>query len=155
MHKLMEYICDEMEELERKADKDGKLSMAEIQYLDTLAHTKKNLLKADEMWEESEYSEAGRGGSYARGGRYSREGNYVRESGRGNSGGSYEQGESSYDNSMARGRRGNVRRDSMGRYSRGGDTEMMVEELRNLMEDAPDNETKQEFRKFIQKIESM
>lgn len=139
MHKLIEYICDEMEELERKAEKDGKLSMAEIQYLDTLAHTKKNLLKSDEMWEESEYSE--RGSSYARGG--NRGGSYNR--------GSYDDG----DMSMARGRRGNVRRDSMGRYSRGGDTEMMVEELRNLMEDAPNNETKQEFRKFIQKIESM
>lgn len=139
MHKLMEYICDEMEELERKAEKGGKLSMAEIQYLDTLAHTKKNLLKSDEMWEESEYSE--RGGSYARGG--NRSGSYNR--------GSYDDG----DMSMARGRRGNVRRDSMGRYSRGGDTEMMINELRNLMEDAPDNETKQEFRKFIQKIETM
>ena len=56
MHKLMEYICNELEELERKAEKDGKLSMAEIQYVDTLAHAKKNLLKADEMWNESEYS---------------------------------------------------------------------------------------------------
>lgn len=136
MHKLMEYICDEMEELERKVEKGGKLSMAEIQYGDTLAHFKKNLLKADEMTGENEYSEYGR---------------------------SYAQGENRrfydnmpYDNtSMARGRRGNVRRDSMGRYSRGSDTEMMVNELRNLMEDAPDNETKQEFRKFIQKIESM
>ena len=49
MHKLMEYVCDELEELERKAEKGGKLSMAEIQYADTLAHMKKNLLKADEM----------------------------------------------------------------------------------------------------------
>lgn len=49
MHKLVNYICDELEELERKADKDGKLSMAEIQYMDTLAHAKKNLLKAEEM----------------------------------------------------------------------------------------------------------
>jgi hypothetical protein len=139
----MEYVCDEMEELERKAEKGGKLSMAEIQYLDTLAHTKKNLLKADEMTGENEYSEYGR--SYARG-----------ENRGGNRDGSYNRG--FYDDgdmSMARGRRGNVRRDSMGRYSRGGDTEMMVEELRNLMEDAQDNETKQEFRKFIQKIESM
>ena len=74
MHKLIEYICDELEDLERKAEKEGKLTAAEIQYMDTLAHTKKNLLKADQLWEESEYSEAGdgsyaRGRSYARGGR--------------------------------------------------------------------------------------
>ena len=49
MHKLIEYICDELEELNRKAGKDGKLSMAEIQYMDTLAHAKKNLLKGEEM----------------------------------------------------------------------------------------------------------
>lgn len=83
MHKLMEYICDEMEELERKAEKEGKLSMSELQFLDTLAHTKKNLLKADEMWEDSEYSH-GRYGSYARGERnmrYSRNDGYSREDG--------------------------------------------------------------------------
>ena len=143
MHKLMEYVCSEMEELERKADKDGKLSMAEMQYLDTLAHTKKNLLKADEMWEESEYSEAmdGRGTSYRR--------SYDRD-GRGTS---YR-----YDDgtmSMARGRRGNVRRDSMGRYSRAEGAEMMVDELRELMQEAPDERTRMEFQKFIQKIEQM
>ena len=150
MHKLMEYICSEMEELERKADKDGKLSIAEVQYLDTLAHTKKNLLKADEMWEESEYSENGGTSyrSYSRGGnrgggrsnRMSYESRYAREDG------SYEGG-----NSMARGRR----RDSMGRYSRAEGTEMMVDELRDLMQDAPDERTKMEFKKFIEKIEQM
>lgn len=73
MHKLIDFVCDEMDDLERKADKEGKLSMAEVQYLDTLAHTKKNLLTADAMEGKSEryYN-----GSYARKrdsmGRYSR-----------------------------------------------------------------------------------
>ena len=53
MHKLIEYICDELEELERKAEKGGKLSMQEVQYGDMLAHFKKNLLKSDEMMEEA------------------------------------------------------------------------------------------------------
>jgi len=121
MHKLIDFICDEMDELERKASKDGKLSMAEVQYLDTLAHTKKNLLKAEEM-SEGEYS----GRMYPR---------YYGD-----------------DRSYAR------RRDSMGRYSRRGysmATDDMVGELRTLMEDAPDEHTKREFRKFIEKIESM
>ena len=86
MHKLIEYVCDELEELERKAEKDGKLSAAEIQYGDTLAHMKKNLLKAEEM--EDGYSGDMRYGrpymSYARSrnarrdsmGRYSRERGY-------------------------------------------------------------------------------
>lgn len=49
MHKLVDYICDELEELERKVDRGGNLSMAEVQYMDTLAHAKKNLLKSEEM----------------------------------------------------------------------------------------------------------
>lgn len=127
MHKLIEFVCDELEELERKADKDGKLSMAEVQYMDTLAHAKKNLLKGEEMYEE-EYSNRGMsydGGmnrSYAR--RDSR-GRYSREGGR---------------NNYSR------------RYSMDGD---MVMELRDLMEDAPDERTRMEFQKFIKKIEGM
>ena len=143
MHKLMEYICEELEQLERKAAKDGKLSMAEIQYADTLAHTKKNLLKADEMWEESEYSMAGDGSyrSYARDG-MSRDGRMLMR-----------------DGSYARGRGRNAKRDSMGRYSRergySYGSEEMVEELRELMHEAPDERTRQEFERFIQKLEQM
>lgn len=130
MHKLIEYICDELEELERKADKEGKLSMAEIQYGDMLAHFKKNLLKADEMYEDADESYS-RGNSY----RYEGEGSY------------------------ARGRRGNVRRDAMGRYSRRGGYSManehMVNELYDLMNEADDEETKAEFKRFIKKVEQM
>ena len=62
----------------------------------------------------------------------------------------------SYDN-----HRSYARRDSRGRYSgrysregysRGGD---MVTELRELMQDAPDERTKDEFRRFIAKVEQM
>lgn len=135
MHKLMEYVCDELQELERKAEKDGKLSMAEIQYADTLAHMKKNLLKADELWDESEYSEAG-GGTYRGMNSYARRG----------------QGDRSY----ARGRR-YARRDAMGRYSRDGYSyaDDMTKELREMMEEAPDDRTRQEFQRFIQKLEQM
>ena len=44
------------------------------------------------------------------------------------------------------------RRDSLGSYSRGGG---MIHELRELMEDAPDEATKKEFQRFIQKMEQM
>lgn len=124
MHKLMDYVCDELNEIERKADK-GKLSMAEIEYADKLAHMKKNLLKADEMTGEGEFS-------------YGYENSYRMHPDMG---------------SYAR----NRKRDSMGRYSRNGysrDSEM-ISELRELMEDAPDERTRQEFQRFITKIESM
>lgn len=56
MHKLVDYICDELEQLERKVDKGGKLSSQELQYMDTLAHAKKNLLTGDAMMNPDEYS---------------------------------------------------------------------------------------------------
>lgn len=143
MHKLIDYICDELEELERKADKEGKLSMAEIQYGDMLAHFKKNLLKGEEMYGDEEiYSMAGR--PYTMGGRSMRGGNSYR----------YE-GEGSY----ARGRGRNAKRDAMGRYSSRGGYSMagdeMIDELRELMKDAPDEHIRQEFQKFIDKVERM
>ena len=79
MHKLIDYICDELEELEHKAEKN-KLSMTELQYVDLLAHAKKNLLTADAMMEAEGYSGdysygRGRTGNVKRDamGRYSRE----------------------------------------------------------------------------------
>jgi len=128
MHKLIEYICDELEELERKAEKDGKLSMAEVQYMDTLAHAKKNLLKADKM--SDDYS------GYYR----SYDGNRSYDRNR-----SYDDRSRSYDGRSSR-------RDSMGRYSREGD---MMSELRALMEEAPDERTRKEFERFISKMEQM
>ena len=136
MHKLMEYVCDELEELERKSDK-GKLSMSEMEYADMLTRIKKNLLKTDEMMGEDEFGTAG---SYAMGGNRG-----------GRSYGNYD------DMSYARGRGRNARRDAMGRYSREGysrDGEM-VEKLRDMMEEAPDEMTRKEFEKFIRKVEQM
>lgn len=147
MHKLIEYVCDELKELERKADKDGKLSAAEVQYMDVLAHAKKNLLTGEAMMEAEEDGYSGR--MYPI---YSR---------------SYADGDMSNGRSYADGRsyagRRNARRDAMGRYSGRGysrdgysmDSSEMVSELRELMQDAPDDRTRQEFQRFIQKIESM
>lgn len=127
MQKLIDYICDELENLDNKAGRGEKLSMAEMQYADVLAHTKKNLLKSEE--------------GYSMG--------YVNRE----------------MHSNARGRGSNARRDSRGRYSSRSMRnysmdgysydEDMISELRELMEEAPDERTKQEFKRFIQKIESM
>ena len=126
MHKLIDYICDELKELERKAEKNGTLTMSEIQYMDTLAHAKKNLLTGEAMMDAEGES-----------GRYMPHYSY----GDGYNGGSYRRG-----------------RDSMGRYtSRRGYSydDGMIEELRSLMENAPDEATKREFRQFIAKMEKM
>lgn len=134
MHKLCEYIDEELMELERKVGKGQKLNASEIEYGDKLAHWKKSLLTNEAMEGEGEYSGYD-GRSYARN---------DMERGRDNS---YMMG------SYARGRR----RDSMGRYSSEGYSRAddMVMELHRLMEDAPDEKTRQEFKRFINKIESM
>ena len=135
MHKLVDFICSEIDDLERKVGNEGKLSMTEIEYADKLAHLKKNLLKGEAMMEEDGYSNTGD---------YSNRGYNYR----------YDDGMTRY--SRARGRM-NARRDSMGRYSRGysmSDDEMM-KELRELMQDAPDDRTRKEFQSFIDRLERM
>ena len=136
MHKLYEYVCDELKDLEKKAEK-GNLSMQEVQYADTLAHLKKNLMKADEMMEDEfgEYSMAYYPmTSYAEegGGR----GGYPRRGGR-----SYAQ-----------------RRDPMGRYSRRGYSmanDETISDLHEIMNETGNSEIKSEIKKLISRIESM
>lgn len=155
MHKLIEYVCEELESLEKKAAK-GSMSAAEIEYADKLASLKKNLLKGDMLYEEAgmdgEYSGNMGGMSYQRGDRG------------GNRGGTYVDG-MSYARGDGRGRGRNARRDSMGRYSRDGgydredgysrDAEDMVAKLREVAEDAPDEESRKEIHKLIRKMEQM
>lgn len=121
MHKLIDYVCDELEDIEKKAEK-GNLSMSEISYADTLAHLKKNLLKAEQMEGEAEYSMRG----------------YTSRT-----------MPTYYGNSYAR------RRDRMGRYSNGySRTEDMVSQLRAMMEDAPNEMTRQDIQRLVTKLEN-
>ena len=142
MHKLYEYVCDELKDLEKKAEK-GNLSMQEIQYADTLAHLKKNLMKADEMMEDEfgEYSMA-----------YYPMTSYAEEGG--NKGGYMSR---RGGNSYARGRGRNARRDSMGRYSNEGYSmanDDMIADLREMMETAPEG-AKSKIRNLISDLERM
>jgi len=132
MHKLIDYICDELEDLERKVEKDGKLSMQEVQYMDTLAHVKKNLLKSEEMMDGEGYSMDGHY-TYARDGRMY---------------------------SGARGRGRNARRDSMGRYSNENrysrEGYSMNDDFRSdlemLMHDAPNEQVKQKLQRIMSEM---
>lgn len=139
MHKLYEYVCDELKDLEKKAEK-GNLSMQEVQYADTLAHLKKNLMKADEMMEDEfgEYSMA-----------YYPMTSYAEEGG----------GKGMYSNRMmggrsyARGRGSNAKRDSRSRYSSRGysmASEDFRMELEDMIEDAPNERVKAKLRDIMQ-----
>ncbi len=141
MHKIYELkdkLCEELEEYGGK-----KLDAGSLEVIDKLAHTIKNLDKIIEKYEDEDYSSAYNDGMSYEGGSYERGGQG------GNRGGN--RYSSRY--AMARGRGRNARRDSMGRYS--SDSRMMVEELRDLMNDAPDERTKMEFKRFIEKMEQM
>lgn len=130
IHELKERLCDELEEYGKKED----LDVGTLDVVDKLSRTVKNLGKIIDKYEESEYS-------------YDNDMNY----------GNY----SNARNGRRSGRySGARRRDSMGRYSdrRGGysmDNKEMISELRELMQDAPDDRTRQEFQSFIDKMERM
>ena len=131
MHKLYDLKDMLCEELEEYADK-GKLDMGGLEIVDKLAHAIKNIDKIIDK--EDGYSER----------RYSERGAY--ENYRGSYGDSY--GREGY--STRRGRTGNVRRDSMGRYARATD---MRTEIERLMDEAPDEETRMKLERFMQSMQ--
>lgn len=135
LHEMCEVLSRELGEANEKVRKNGgKLSGSDLEYIDRLTHAIKSIKTTIAM------TEAEDGGSYADGMQGGSYGMYPHW----NYGGSY-----------ARGR--NARRDSMGRYSSRGYSmdDEMISELRDLMQNAPDERTRKEFERFIQKIESM
>lgn len=156
LYELCDLIGDQLTDAtSRLKSSGGKVNNQDADYIDKLTHTMKSIKTTIAMMEsEDEYSGDG---SYEGG--MSNRGSYRGGSYRGSyRGGSYRDGRSYDDGSYARGRGRNAKRDSMGRYSRedgysrGGD---MVEELRGMMEEAPDDKTRQEFQRFISKMEQM
>ena len=132
LYELKEMLMKELEEYGKK----GEMSPGSLEIVDKLSHAIKNLCKIIEDMEDSE------GYSMNSGRRMYRNASYENRGGR--------------DMSYARGR--NAKRDSMGRYSREGYSRAaddMIQDLRELMEDAPDERTRQEFQRFISKIEQM
>lgn len=150
---ILKLVDNELEAI----NKNGKFrSREEIDSVYKLVDIAKDIMCVqeiedgmDEMSYDGSMSYERRGGSYERG--------------RSNRGGSYE---GSYEGgSYARGRR-NARRDSMGRYSREysregsyrrgysrDGKEEYVEQLRDLMENAPDDQTRQSVQRMIQQME--
>ncbi len=142
MHKQMDYICNEIDELEAKIEKDGGLTKPDVQYLDTLWHLKKDMLASSQM-EENDYSnDSG----------MSREGSY-----RGSYADSYDDGSYRDERSYARGRT-RAPRDSMGRYvgysRKGEDVIEVLDDLRGIVRKLP-NDAKYEVERIIKKHENV
>ena len=137
MHELYELKEKLLKELNEYASEE--MSAGSLEVIDRLAHAIKNICKIIEAGEEEGYSERGisRDGYSRNRNRYSYEGNQGR-------------------NSYARGR--NARRDGMGRYSREGNysradgMDSLVDEIRAVMQDLPQN-VQQDAQRFVQKLE--
>jgi hypothetical protein len=135
LHEMCDILSRELGEANEKIRQNGgKLTGSDAEYIDRITHAIKSIKTTIAMIEAED------GGSYADGMQGGSYGMYPHW----NYGGSY-----------ARGR--NARRDSMGRYSSRGYSmdDEMISELRDLMQNAPDERTRKEFERFIQKIESM
>lgn len=117
---LRDTLCRELDEI---AEKD-KLSAGDLDTVDKLAHTIKNL---DKVMMGEGYSSAG--DWYAMG-------NYGERPG-------YR------DSASYRGRK----RDSMGRYSRADAKEDIADKLRRMMDDAPDSRTREALDKALRCME--
>ena len=138
-HEELKKICDTLNrELEHANEKisraGGNITGDDLSYIDRLTHAIKSVKTTIAMMEAEDEGESGY---------------YMPRYGsnNGSRGGSYRG-----SNSYARGR------DRMGRYTsrRGGMSydDGMVEELRDLMDRAPE-ESKRDFQKLIDKIEQM
>ena len=132
MKKLYELKDRLYDQLEEYADKDINNTILDI--IDKLAHSIKNIDKVIDKCEEREYSN-GHAPYYRMPYTPSYDGGY---------------GMNSYARGMG------ARRDASGRYtggySRNGD---IIVELTELMEDAPDERTRMELQKFIQKMQTI
>lgn len=126
LYELCETLSREIGEANEKIrSAGGKLSAGDLEYVDKLTHALKSVKATIGMMDDE-----GASGFYPYMGR-------------------------SYDNGTNRNsyRGYSQRRNGYSRgYSRDGG---MVEELRGLMQEAPDERTRQEFQRFITKIESM
>ncbi|MEE0982222.1 MAG: hypothetical protein U0K91_11085 [Acutalibacteraceae bacterium] len=141
MHEVYEGLRSKLSMSLKELNKTGKLSGAALNELHMVTDTIKNLDKIEMLEEDGGYSEAT---------------DFMGE-GR------------MYGTSYARGRRGNVRRDNMGRYSRGdgydttrrysrndgysyGDgKEDMMEELEEMMQNA-DGSSREAIRRCMEEI---
>lgn len=129
LHEMCETLSRELGEANEKVRQGGgSLNGSDLDYIDKLTHAIKSI-KTTIAMAEADGGESGMYPNYNqyRGGSYNRMGSYAR------------------------------RRDSMGRYSSRGYSrdDDMIAELRDLMNEAPDEKMKQEFQRFIDKIERM
>lgn len=150
LHSLKDRICDELEEMSEQG-----LNMSNLEAIDKLSRTAKNVDKLIKCEESKGYSMDGdwtASGSYSRGrGRYSMSDRYPMDErysmeDRMNSYGhdDYSENGHAYEN-----------RDYRGRYSREDSREKIMESLRTMRENAKDQSERQAITKVINQMNSV
>ena len=155
MEDLKDLLCAELQEYAENGKRSGKMSKADIEVIDTVLNSVKNIYKIDKYKEEME--------GYSEDGTYMGEGRIY--------GTSYDDGmRRGVGYSYARGRGRYAKRDSMGRYSR-DDGYMrrdvrgmrdgysrdegkayMMEQLEEMMEDAEKPAEKEALRRCMEAL---
>lgn len=134
MYELKEKLCEELEEIARKPE----MSAGDLEAVHKLTDTIKNIDKICALEEDGGYSEAGdwegrgsynRGSSYANRGKHYVRGHYSRDG---------------YNN------RGDYSRD--GGYSRHDAKEAMMEQAREMMENATTDREREAIRRFMSEL---
>ena len=140
MHDLKDLLCAELKDYAEKGKRSGELSKADVEVIDTVLNSVKNIYKIDKYKEEMD--------GYSEDGHYMGEGRIY--------GTSYDDGmhrEGGY--SYARGRR-YAKRDSMGNrggmrggYSRDDAKSYMIEQIEEMMETAEKPTEKEALRRCM------
>lgn len=144
LYDLCETVSAEIHEANAKIrSAGGKLSGADLDYLDKLTHTQKSVLTSIAMIEADE-GESEMMPFYG--------GGYRSFQGGGGGGGS-NRGRS--NRGAYRGRSNAQRRDSMGRFSRDDAKADMIADLQDMMQDAPDEQMRKKLQRFIGEIENV
>ena len=147
IYKLKDMLCKELEEYGERSQLDSN----SLNMVDTLAHALKNVDKVIEYKEMDDYSEA-----------MSREGMSRDGMPRGYSRGTIEDGMGHYHwPQYTRYSERSMNGDGSYRYSRRmsrngySGNEEMVDQLREMMEEAPDENSRKELQRLISKMEKM
>ena len=155
MEDLKDLLCAELQEYAENGKRSGKMSKADIEVIDTVLNSVKNIYKIDKYKEETE--------------RYSEDGHYIGEGRiygtsyddemRRGGGYSYARGSGRYAKRDRMGRYslddGYMRRDGRGMrdgYSRDDGKAYMMEQLDNMIEDAEKPAEKEALRRCMEAL---
>lgn len=144
MHKVINYLVKEIDNLEDKISRTGEISKSELECGDMQAHFLKSLLTCEAMMDGRYSRENGENGGYSNARQRDSMGRYI------DSGPSYGGSYARYndDRSMDNGYSGR-------RYSRDEGRSYMANKLERMMEEASSEEERQVLQQAMSRLKNM